>query len=60
MLLAPEQAHFTALLASLLGVRRYLEIGTYMGYSALAIALALGPPATRKVSWLTTNAATPW
>src|SRR5437773_1299941 len=43
MLLAPEQAHFMALLARLLGVRRYLEIGTYTGYSALAIALALGP-----------------
>jgi predicted O-methyltransferase YrrM len=41
MLLAPEQAHFMALLARLLGVRRYLEIGTYTGYSALAIALAL-------------------
>ena len=43
MLLAPEQAHFMALLARLLGVRRYLEIGTYTGYSALAIALALDP-----------------
>jgi predicted O-methyltransferase YrrM len=31
MLLAPEQAHFTALLARLLGVRRYLEMGTYTG-----------------------------
>jgi predicted O-methyltransferase YrrM len=44
MLLAPEQAHFTALLARLLGVRRYLKIGTYTGYSALPVALALGPP----------------
>jgi predicted O-methyltransferase YrrM len=26
-----------------LAVRRYLEIGTYTGYSALAIALALDP-----------------
>jgi predicted O-methyltransferase YrrM len=43
MLLAPEQAQFMALLARLLGVRRYLEIGTYTGYSALAIALALEP-----------------
>ena len=41
MLLAPEQAQLMALLARLLGVRRYLEIGTYTGYSALAIALAL-------------------
>lgn len=43
MLLAPEQAQLMALLARLLGVRRYLEIGTYKGYSALAIALALEP-----------------
>jgi O-methyltransferase len=40
MLLAPEQAYFMGLLARILGVRRYLEIGTY---SALAIALALEP-----------------
>jgi len=39
MLLAPEQAHFMALLSRLVGVRRYLEIGTYTGYSALALAL---------------------
>ena len=31
MLLAPEQAQLMALLARLLGVRRYLEIGTYTG-----------------------------
>ena len=43
MLLAPEQAQFMALLTRLLGVRRYLEIGTYTGYSALAIALAMEP-----------------
>jgi predicted O-methyltransferase YrrM len=43
MLLAPEQADFMALLSRLLGVRRYLEIGTCTGYSALAIALALDP-----------------
>jgi predicted O-methyltransferase YrrM len=43
MLLAPEQAAFMALLSRLLGVQRYLEIGTYTGYSALAIALALDP-----------------
>jgi O-methyltransferase len=38
MLLAPEQAQFMGLLAQLTGVRRYLEIGTYTGCSALAIA----------------------
>jgi len=43
MLLAPEQAQFMMLLTHLLGVRRYLEIGTYTGYSALAIALAMEP-----------------
>lgn len=43
MLLAPEQANFMALLARLINVRHYLEIGTYTGYSALAIALALKP-----------------
>src|SRR4051794_35839729 len=47
MLLAPEQGQFMALLACLLGVQLYLEIGTYTGYSALAIALAL--PANGKV-----------
>ena len=43
MLRAPEQAQLMALLARLLGVRRYLEIGTYTGYSALAIVLVLEP-----------------
>ena len=43
MLLAPEQGQFMALLARLMRVERYLEIGTFTGYSALAIALALGP-----------------
>ena len=43
MLLAPEQAQLMAFLVRLLGVRCYLEIGTYTGYSALAIALALEP-----------------
>jgi len=41
MLLAPEQAQFMALLARICGVRQYLEIGTYTGYSALTMALAL-------------------
>src|SRR5262249_33620553 len=37
MLLAPEQGQFMALLARLLGVACYLEIGTHTGYSALAM-----------------------
>jgi predicted O-methyltransferase YrrM len=43
MMIAPEQAQFIALLTRLLGVRRYFEIGTYTGYSALAVALAMEP-----------------
>ena len=43
MLLAPEQGQFMALLARLAGVERYLEIGTFTGYSALTVALALRP-----------------
>jgi O-methyltransferase len=42
MLLAPEQGAFMALLARLLRVERYIEIGTFTGYSALAVALSLG------------------
>ncbi|MFO7953623.1 O-methyltransferase [Thioalkalivibrio sp.] len=41
MQIAPEQGQFMALLARLMGARRYLEIGTFTGYSALAIALVL-------------------
>jgi len=39
--IAPEQGQFMALLARAIGARRYLEIGTFTGYSALVIALAL-------------------
>jgi caffeoyl-CoA O-methyltransferase len=41
MLLAPEQGQLMAMLVRMIGVRRYLEIGTYTGYSALAVALAM-------------------
>ena len=41
MQIAPEQGQFMALLARLIGVRRYLEVGTFTGYSALAVMLAL-------------------
>jgi len=41
MQIAPEQGHFLAVLARLIGARRTLEIGTFTGYSALAMALAL-------------------
>ena len=41
MQIAPALGQFMALLAKLMGVRRALEIGTFTGYSALALALAL-------------------
>jgi predicted O-methyltransferase YrrM len=41
MQIAPEQGAFLALLAKLVGVRQALEIGTFTGYSALSVALAL-------------------
>ena len=43
MQIDPEQGQFMALLARLVGARRCLEIGTFTGYSALWIALALPP-----------------
>jgi predicted O-methyltransferase YrrM len=41
MQIGPDQATFLALLVRLTGARRALEIGTFTGYSALAVALAL-------------------
>ena len=41
MQIGPDQAQFMQLLARTIGARRYLEIGTFTGYSALAIALVL-------------------
>jgi predicted O-methyltransferase YrrM len=41
MQIAPEQGQFMALLVELIGARRCLEIGTFTGYSALAVARAL-------------------
>jgi predicted O-methyltransferase YrrM len=43
MQIAPEQGQLMALLARLVGARRCLEIGSFTGYSALAVALALPP-----------------
>jgi predicted O-methyltransferase YrrM len=43
MQIGPEQGQLMALLVRLLGARRCLEIGTFTGYSALAVALALPP-----------------
>lgn len=41
MQIAPEQGQFMALLLKLTGARRVLEVGTFTGYSALAMAQAL-------------------
>src|SRR5438067_3469091 len=43
MQISPEQGHFLAFLTRLTGARRTLEIGTFTGYSAMAVALALPP-----------------
>ncbi|MEX2632356.1 MAG: class I SAM-dependent methyltransferase [Tistlia sp.] len=43
MQISPEQGQLMGLLAELIGARRYLEVGTFTGYSSLAVALAMGP-----------------
>ena len=43
MQISPEQGQFMALLVELVGARRVLEVGTFTGYSALAVALAMPP-----------------
>jgi predicted O-methyltransferase YrrM len=43
MQIAPEQGAFMAFLVESLGARRCLEVGTFTGYSSLAVALALPP-----------------
>ena len=49
MQISPEQGQFMALLVKLQGARKILEIGTFTGYSALVMALAL-PPGGRIVT----------
>jgi predicted O-methyltransferase YrrM len=41
MQIGPDQASFLALLVKAIGARRAIEIGTFTGYSALAVACAL-------------------
>src|SRR5262249_37511266 len=48
MQISPEQGQLMDLLVRLIGARRALEIGTFTGYSALAVALAL--PADGKLT----------
>ena len=43
MQIAPEQAAFLGLLIKMTGARRVIEIGSFTGYSALSMALALPP-----------------
>ena len=41
MQIAPEQGAFMAMLVGLIGAQRCIELGTFTGYSSLAVALAL-------------------
>jgi predicted O-methyltransferase YrrM len=41
MQISPEQGQLMALLVRAIGARRTIEVGTFTGYSALAVALAL-------------------
>ena len=41
MQIAPEQGALMQVLVRMLGAKRYLEVGTYTGYSALCVALAM-------------------
>jgi len=41
MQIAPEQAAFLGLMVKMTGARRVVEIGSFTGYSAMAMALAL-------------------
>jgi len=41
MQIAPEEGAFLSLIVELTGARRCLELGTFTGYSSLAVALAL-------------------
>lgn len=43
MQIGPDQGAFMALMVKLIGAVRYLEVGSFTGYSALSVALALPP-----------------
>ena len=41
MQISPEQGQFMALVARMIGARRYIEVGTFTGYSTLAVTRAM-------------------
>jgi predicted O-methyltransferase YrrM len=41
MQIAPEQGAFMGMIARLMNAKRYIEVGTFTGYSALSVALAM-------------------
>lgn len=41
MQVGPDQGQLMAMLVKLIGARRCIEVGTYTGYSALAVAMAM-------------------
>jgi caffeoyl-CoA O-methyltransferase len=43
MQISPEQGQLMALLIKLIGARKTLEVGVFTGYSAMAVAKAMGP-----------------
>jgi predicted O-methyltransferase YrrM len=42
MSLAPEQGALLIFLLRMMGAKRYLEVGTFLGYSSIAAAIAMG------------------
>ncbi|QLI81580.1 class I SAM-dependent methyltransferase [Chitinibacter fontanus] len=42
MSLAPEQGALLIFLLRLIGAKRYIEVGTFLGYSSIAAAIAMG------------------
>ncbi|MBV9541596.1 MAG: class I SAM-dependent methyltransferase [Alphaproteobacteria bacterium] len=53
MQIAPEQGAFLQVLVKLTNAKKYVEVGTFTGYSALSVALAM--PADGKIVCLDVN-----
>lgn len=63
MQISPEQGQFMSLLVKLIGARRTIEVGTFTGYSALTVALALpvdGKVLACDISEAYTSIGKPW